>query len=294
MSFTLANVAGRAALVRDGHWYDVARISAGALGPDPMSVVADPAALHRLAAGLAAHTPDGELSSADLAAPVPRPAKSFGIGLNYQEHADESSMEVPDNPVVFTKFPSCVTGPFDEVHLRSDRCDYEGELVVVIGPGGKDIAEADAWHHVLGLTIGQDVSDRAVQLASKPPHFDLGKSFDTFGPTGPVVVSVDQFADPSSLRLRTLVNDEVRQQDTTANLIFTVPALVSYLSRITTLRAGDLIFTGTPAGVGMVQKKWLADGDVIITEIEGIGHMANRCVRVSDHGLPVGRKHAPK
>lgn len=294
MSFTLANVAGRAALVHDGHWYDVARISDGVLGPDPMSVVADPAALHRLAAALSAHAPDGELSSAELGAPVPRPSKSFGIGLNYQEHADEASMEVPDNPVVFTKFPSCITGPSDDVLMRSDRCDYEGELVVVIGPGGKDIDHTDAWDHVLGLTIGQDVSDRAVQLASKPPHFDLGKSFDTFGPTGPVVVSVDQFVDRSNLRLRTSVNDEVRQDDTTANMIFTVPTLVSYLSRITTLHAGDLIFTGTPAGVGMVQKKWLVDGDVVVTEIEGIGRMVNRCVRVSDHGLPVGRKAAPK
>jgi 2-keto-4-pentenoate hydratase/2-oxohepta-3-ene-1,7-dioic acid hydratase in catechol pathway len=292
MAFTLANIGGRAALVKDGSWFDIARISDGALGPDPMSVVGRKEQLSALHAGLSGFAPDGAISAAPFGAPVPAPSKVFGIGLNYQEHADESSMEVPDNPVVFTKFPSCITGPYDEVLMRSDRCDYEGELVVVIGVGGKDIPVADAWDHVLGLTIGQDVSDRAVQLASKPPHFDLGKSFDTFGPIGPVVVSVDQFADRSNIRLRTLVNDEVRQNETTANLIFDVPFLVNYLSRITTLVAGDLIFTGTPSGVGMPQKKWLAHGDIVVTEIEGIGHMANPCVRTSDHELPLRRKSA--
>jgi 2-keto-4-pentenoate hydratase/2-oxohepta-3-ene-1,7-dioic acid hydratase in catechol pathway len=231
------------------------------------------------------------VADAVLGAPVPRPGKTFGIGLNYQDHADEAKMEVPDNPVVFTKFPSCIVGPTDDVLMRSDRCDYEGELVVVIGPGGKDIEEADAWSHVAGLTIGQDISDRAVQTAAKPPHFDLGKSFDTFGPIGPVMVSVDQFADPTDIRLRTLVNGEERQHDTTANLIFPVAALVSYLSRIVTLHTGDLIFTGTPSGVGAVQRKYLLDGDVITTEIDGIGTMTNRCVRVSDHRLP-SRKQA--
>ena len=292
MGFTLANIGGRAALVSEGSWFDIARISGGALGPDPMSVVDQKDRLSALHAELVRHTPDGLVSAAAFGAPVPRPTKVFGIGLNYQEHADEASMEVPDNPVVFTKFPSCITGPFDEVFLRSDRCDYEGELVVVIGPGGKDISEADAWDHVLGLTAGQDISDRAVQVASKPPHFDLGKSFDSFGPIGPVVVSVDQFADRTSIRLRTLVNDEVRQNDTTSHLIFDVPTLVSYLSHVTTLHPGDLIFTGTPSGVGMPQKKWLSHGDSVTTEIEGIGRMVNPCVRVSDHELPLRRKSA--
>lgn len=291
MPFTLANIAGRAALVHEGNWFDIARISGGTLGPDPMAAIADPAALHTLAASLADQAPDGSLADAVLGAPVPTPGKTFGIGLNYQDHADEAKMEVPDNPVVFTKFPSCIVGPTDDVLMRSDRCDYEGELVVVIGPGGKDIEEADAWNHVAGLTIGQDISDRAVQTAAKPPHFDLGKSFDTFGPIGPVMVSVDQFADPTDIRLRTLVNGEERQHDTTANLIFPVAALVSYLSRIVTLHTGDLIFTGTPSGVGAVQRKYLVDGDVITTEIDGIGTMTNRCVRVSDHRLP-SRKQA--
>lgn len=292
MPFTFANIKGRAALVADGRHYDIATISGGEIGPDPMGVFAHRDRLSQLAAGLSQHAPAGEIDNSILRAPVPRPVKSYGIGLNYKEHADEASMEVPDNPVVFTKFPSCITGAFDDIEMRSDRCDYEGELVVVIGPGGKDIPVEKAWDHVFGLTAGQDVSDRAVQLASKPPHFDLGKSFDTFGPIGPVVVSVDHLKDPSDLRLRTLVNGELRQEDTTANMIFTVPVLVSYLSRITTLEPGDVIFTGTPSGVGMVQKKWLADGDIVRTEIEGIGVMENRCVRVSDHELPLRRRPA--
>jgi 2,4-diketo-3-deoxy-L-fuconate hydrolase len=191
-------------------------------------------------------------------------------------------MEVPENPLVFTKFPSCIVGPTTDVELRSDGCDYEGELVVVIGEGGKDIAVADAWSHVVGMTIGQDISDRPAQFSAKPPHFDLGKSFDTFGPMGPVLVSVDEIDDRNALPIVTEINGEVRQDDTTANLIFDVPTLVSYLSHITTLTTGDVIWTGTPEGIGAAQGKFLADGDVITTHIAGVGTMTNRCVRVGD------------
>lgn len=191
-------------------------------------------------------------------------------------------MDVPDTPLVFTKFPSCLVGPTADVELRGDSCDYEGELVVVIGRGGKDIARVDAWGHVLGLMIGQDISDRVVQFAAKPPHFDLGKSFDTFGPTGPLLVSVDEVDDRDDLRIVTAVNGEVRQDESTAKMIFDVPTLISYLSRITTLATGDVIFTGTPEGIGVAEGTFLADGDVITTTIDGLGTMTNRCVRVSD------------
>jgi 2-keto-4-pentenoate hydratase/2-oxohepta-3-ene-1,7-dioic acid hydratase in catechol pathway len=154
---------------------------------------------------------------------------------------------------------------------------------VVIGPGGKDIARADAWDHVFGLMIGQDISDRVVQFAAQPPHFDLGKSFDTFGPVGPVLVSVDEVTARDDLRIVTAVNGEVRQDASTAEMIFDVPTLISYLSRITTLVPGDIIFTGTPDGIGVAQGKFLADGDVITTTIDGLGTMTNRCVRVSDY-----------
>ncbi len=283
MGFRLANVHGRAALVTGEHYFDLETLSGGELSSDPMSALGHSGSLTSLSATLGRATPTGALAEVVLGPPVPRPQKSFGIGLNYKSHAAESAMELPDNPLVFTKFPSCIVGPTANVEMRSDGVDYEGELVVVIGPGGKDIEPADAWNHVVGLTIGQDISDRPAQFSAKPPHFDLGKSFDTFGPIGPVLVSLDEVPDHTNLRLTTSVNDEVRQNASTAELIFDVPTLVSYLSRITTLVTGDVIFTGTPDGVGASQRKFLRDGDVIVTTIEGIGTMTNRCVRVSDY-----------
>jgi 2,4-didehydro-3-deoxy-L-rhamnonate hydrolase len=283
MGFTLANVDGRAALVQDESYFDLETISDGAFGCDPMPALGRTAELSALADSLGDRPPTGSLAEVVLGAPVPRPRNCFAIGLNYQSHADESGMEVPAVPLTFTKFPSCIVGPTASVELRSDAVDYEGELVVVIGRAGHDISVTDAWMHVAGLTIGQDISDRPAQFAASPPHFDLGKSFDTFGPMGPVLVSVDSFENPDDLRVTTLINGEVRQDATTASMIFDVPALVSYLSRFTTLQPGDVIFTGTPDGIGMSTGRFLADGDVITTTIEGIGTMTNPCVRVSDY-----------
>ena len=282
MGFRLANVGGRGALVDGDHYYDLEELADGALSPDPMAALTSPDLLAELAAGLGGRQPTGLLTGATLGPPVPRPRNSYGVGLNYRSHAEEASMEIPDVPLVFTKFPSCITGPFDEVRLRSDRCDYEGELVVVVGPGGADIDPADAWDHVVGLTIGQDVSDRQAQFMTQPPQFNLGKSFDTFGPIGPVVASPDCFDDPDDLTLTTHVNGEARQDDRTSNMVFPVADLVAFLSRITTLATGDIIFTGTPDGIGAAQGLFLADGDVITTTIDGIGTMTNACVRVAD------------
>jgi len=286
MGFRLADVEGRAVLVSDDHYYDVASISDGSLSSEPMRTLARPDRLGALAATLDRHEPAGLVSEATFGPPVSRPQKVFGIGLNYLDHAAEGSMEVPKNPLVFTKFPSCLVGPTDQVEMRGDHCDYEGELVVVIGRGGRDIATDAAWQHVLGLTVGQDISDRRVQFAAKPPHFDLGKSFDTFGPTGPVLVSVDELGAPDDLRIVTRINGEERQNDVVGNMVFDVPTLIAYLSQITTLVTGDLIFTGTPAGVGAVDRRYLQDGDVIETTIDGIGTMTNRCVRIGDHHAP--------
>ncbi|MEM8924413.1 MAG: fumarylacetoacetate hydrolase family protein [Actinomycetota bacterium] len=283
MGFRLANVDGRAVLVDGEHYHDLEAASRSAIDSDPMTALARLAAVAEVAAGLSDRQPTGALSDVVLGPPVPQPQKSFGIGLNYGNHAAESNMEVPENPVVFTKFPSCLCGPTADVELRSNACDYEGELMVVIGPGGKDIDEADAWSHVAGLMVGQDISDRKAQFMAKPPQFALGKSFDTFGPTGPWLTSLDLVDDPSDLAIEVAVNGEIRQADRTANLIFDVPTLIARLSRIMTLTTGDLLFTGTPAGVGAASGTFLADGDVITTTIEGLGTMTNRCVRISDH-----------
>jgi 2,4-didehydro-3-deoxy-L-rhamnonate hydrolase len=284
MTFRFANVAGRAALVdHDDGWHDLERITSGRaaghrFGPDPMDALDHLPDLHELSAELDPATADGDLVSAALEAPVPRPRNCFAVGLNYRTHAAESGMELPATPLVFTKFPSCLVGPTADVALRATAADYEVELVVVIGTGGRDIATDDAWNHVAGLTVGQDISDRALQFAAKPPHFDLGKSRDTYGPLGPVLVSTDSFTDPADLRLTCEVNGEVRQDDRTSNLIFDVPALISYLSGILTLAPGDLIFTGTPDGVGAASGRFLAPGDEIVSTIEGIGTLRNRCI----------------
>lgn len=277
MTFRFANVAGRAALVHDDVYVDLEARSGGAVGPDPMAALADPARLHELAAGLADVEPTGRLADVALGPPVPRPVNVFGIGLNYRGHVAESGMDVPAAPVVFTKFPSCLVGPDADVELGADSVDYEAEVVVVIGPGGRDIPAERAWEHVVGVTGGQDISDRALQFAAKPPHFDLGKSRDTYGPIGPVLVSPDHFSDPDDIGLECLVNGEVRQQGRTSDLIFSVPALVEYLSGILTLQPGDLIFTGTPDGVGMARGTLLASGDVVVTHVEGVGTLTNRC-----------------
>ena len=279
MTFRFVNVAGRSALVDDGdQWFDLGRLTDGRVSHDPMLALADGAGLHAAARGLASATPDGDLATAHLLAPVPHPRNCFAVGLNYRSHAAESGMDLPTQPLVFTKFPSCIVGPDAVVELRSAAADWEVELVVVIGTGGRDIAAADAWSHVVGVTIGQDISDRALQFAAKPPHFDLGKSRDGYGPIGPVLVSVDSVTNPDDLALTCDVNGVRRQDDRTSNLIFTVPVLIEYLSGIMTLAPGDIIFTGTPAGVGVSTGTFLQPGDVIVSTIKGIGTLTTTCV----------------
>lgn len=277
MGFRLANVNDRSALVNDTGYYDIAEASGGALSSDPMDAIADTAALHALGARLSGLQPTGSLEGVTLGPPIPRPRNSFAIGLNYQAHVAEAAMDAPEVPLVFAKFPSCIVGPDADVELRCDAGDYEAEMVAVIGKAGRDIAEADAWDHVAGVMVGQDISDRTLQFAAKPPHFDLGKSRDTYGPTGPYLVSTDLLADRDDLAITCDINGERRQDGSTANLIFGVPELVAYISSIVTLAPGDLIFTGTPEGVGAAQLTFLTPGDVITTTIAGLGTLTNRC-----------------
>ena len=283
MPFVLGNVGGRAVLVSDQHYFDIEQLSNGSLSSDPMHVIAAGKQLHGLAEQLPNASPTGLISEVVLGPPVTMPRNCYAVGLNYKSHADEASMQLPTNPLVFTKFPSCLVGPTSEIEMRSDGVDYEVELVVVIGTGGKDIDRENAWSHVAGVTVGQDISDRFAQFAAQPPHFDLGKSFDTFGPIGPFVYSTDHFADLNDFVMEARVNDEVRQSDSTKNLIFDVPFLIEYLSRITTLTPGDIIFTGTPDGIGATQGKFLKDGDVVTSTINGIGTLTNVCRRVSNY-----------
>jgi 2,4-diketo-3-deoxy-L-fuconate hydrolase len=277
MGFRLATLNGRAVLVANDGLYDLERHSGGRLSSDPIAALGRPHELHEVAARLGP-TPDAPFELAALGPCVPRPSKVFGIGLNYRRHAEESGMEIPPVPLVFAKFPSCITGPAADVVIHGPTTDWEAELVVVIGTHARDIPAASAWEHVAGLTCGQDVSERMTQFATKPPHFDLGKSFDTFGPIGPCVVSPDLVADPNDLAITCDVNGRRRQDARTSDLIFPIPALVAHLSAVCTLEPGDLIFTGTPSGIGATTGTFLQPGDVVTTAIEGLGSMTNRCV----------------
>ncbi len=280
--FRLLNVDGRAALQAGDHWHDLATLSGDTLLADPMNAVARFDELHALQAATDGRTPEGVVDPGTLGPVVPRPAKVFAIGLNYGRHAAESQMDLPPAPLNFTKYPSCLTGPTADIELSGDAVDWEVELVVVIGRGGRHIAEADAWSHVAGLTLGQDISDRVVQLTGKPPQFSLGKSFDTYGPIGPALVSVDQFPNPDDIGLWCDVGAEgslERMQDGRTNdLIFPVAHLVSYLSGICTLAPGDIVFTGTPDGVGAARGRFLKSGEVVVSGAEVIGELRNRCV----------------
>jgi 2,4-didehydro-3-deoxy-L-rhamnonate hydrolase len=278
VTFRFANVGGRSAFVDPkDNWFDAQRVSGGAINTDPMAAWRQLNELRRAVADIRDLTPDGTMSDADVRPPIPSPKSVFAVGLNYRSHANESGMVLPNAPLIFTKFPSCLAGASDPVVLGGSADDYEAELVVVIGRGGRNIKREHAWEHVGGLTAGQDVSDRSLQFAAQPAHFDLGKSRDTYGPIGPVVASTDSFTDPADLAITCDINAERRQEDRTSNLIFDIPALISYLSEVLTLSSGDLIFTGTPEGVGAASLRFLADGDVITTTIEGIGTMTNRC-----------------
>ena len=277
--FRLINHAGRAALDLDGQRFDLASLSGDASLADPMTAIGRHRELHDLTRRAQDRTPDGAVDPTALGPSVPRPSKVFAIGLNYRDHASESNLELPPAPLAFTKFPSCLVGPTADIVLSGDAVDWEVELVVVIGDGGRRIPIERAWDHVAGITLGQDISDRVVQLIGKPPQFSLGKSFDTFGPIGPAVVSVDAFPDPDDIGLWCDVSGERMQHSRSSNLIFSVPQLVSYLSGICTLEPGDLIFTGTPSGVGGARGRFLGDGDVVTSGAEVIGTLTNRCVK---------------
>ena len=283
MGFRLANIDGRAALVAGENYYDLEKISQGNFSQDPMRALEALSELSALGAQLDNFEPSGQLADVELGPPVPNPKNCYAVGLNYRNHAEESNMAMPPVPMVFTKHTSCISGPTADIEMRSDYVDYEAELVAVIGKPGKDIAKETAWQHVAGLCVGQDISDRPMQFSAAPPQFNLGKSFDTFGPIGPVLTSLESLQDYHSMEIQCNVSGELRQKDNVNDLIFDIPYLIAYLSEIVTLKTGDIIFTGTPAGVGVIDGKYLRDGDMLTTSIEGLGTLRNRCVRIADH-----------
>ncbi|MGW4395999.1 fumarylacetoacetate hydrolase family protein [Amycolatopsis nivea] len=271
----LANVDGRAVLLTaDDRGIDVAKASGGLFGLG--SLYRNWTEFQAWAEKVTAE-PDVVFTRTQLGSPSPEPRQIVAIGLNYDAHAAESGFTAPDGlPPVFTKFVSALTGPDVEVVLPpGGNVDWEVELVAVVGQTAYRVAESEAWEHLAGVTIGQDLSERVSQLAGPAPQFSLGKSFPDFAPVGPWLVTPDELADRDNLALGCAVDGETVQDGRTSELIFPVARLISALSQTITLYPGDLVFTGTPSGVGVgrTPQRFLQAGEELVSWIEGLGEM---------------------
>lgn len=270
----------RAALVVEGKYIDV-----NAADPSLPTTLKELVALGHdglARAGRAAQSGTPLPSDIKILAPIPDPQKVICVGLNYADHAKESGVAPPDEPVFFSKFPTAVAAHGDPISLPkvSTQVDYEAELVVVIGKGGKNIPRGEALSHVAGYCPGHDVSARDWQLNKPGKQWLLGKTFDTFAPYGPTLTTPDEAGDPNNLRIALRLNGTTMQDSSTTQLIFKIDELVSYISNVCTLLPGDIIFTGTPPGVGAARKPpvFLKPGDTVEVEIENLGTLSNPCV----------------
>jgi 2-keto-4-pentenoate hydratase/2-oxohepta-3-ene-1,7-dioic acid hydratase in catechol pathway len=270
-----------AAVKPDGSWVDLNQADASLPNSMPEFLALGAEGQRRAAAAVQSGR---SMNSAGmkLLAPVPRPEKIFCIGLNYADHARETGKEPPPEPVVFSKFVTAVRAHGDSIVLPrlSNKVDYEAELVAVIGIGGRHIPKGKALDHIAGYTCGHDVSARDWQTQKPGGQWLLGKSFDSFAPFGPELVTTDEVGDVSNLKICLRINGQTMQDSRTSQLIFDVAHLVSYLSDVCTLSPGDVIFTGTPPGVGVARKPpvYLQPGDTVEVEIERIGLLRNPVV----------------
>lgn len=273
------NLNGRLALLHDNRAVDVEKASDGRFSADPQAVFQEWDAF-KTWAETNSHLEGEPFDAADLGAPVPRPSQIFGIGLNYRDHAAEANLGIPEEPVVFTKFPSSITGPNSDITLPSESVDYEVELVVVVGKEAHHVTHGNAWDHVAGLMVGQDLSERDVQMRGPAPQFSMGKSFPGFSPVGPALVTPDELVSPAQLRISCGIDGVPLQDSNTRELIFDVSELIVRLSAIVTLLPGDLIFTGTPGGVGVSRtpKRFIRAGEELVSSIEGLGELRNRFI----------------
>ncbi len=281
----IANLSHRLVLVSDDRALDVETASGGRFSADPAAVFERWDEFRAWGADIdvVGHAEAKAFDGAQLEAPSPRPRQVIGVGLNYADHAAESGLPLPESPVVFTKFASSVAGPDVNVHLPGETVDWEAELVIVIGAGGRDIPRAEAAARIAGFTVGQDLSERTVQWQGTPAQFSMGKSYENFAPTGPWIVTLEELENPDRLAISATITGadgvETRVQDSsTDQLVFGVEDLVSRLSQTIELLPGDLIFTGTPPGVGMGRdpKRYLQDGETLTTAIESIGTIVQR------------------
>jgi 2-keto-4-pentenoate hydratase/2-oxohepta-3-ene-1,7-dioic acid hydratase in catechol pathway len=295
----LGVIANRPVLVIGDTAVDLEQASNGRFAADPERIFD---VWDSLVEWAATAEPDGERLSLDgLQNPVPAPRQVFGIGANYLDHVEEAASArghvgdvkalLPKEPLIFTKFRSSLCGPHDAIPLPSRNVDWEVELVVVMGRRAERVAETDVWAHVAGLTVGQDISERVIQMAGAAPQFSMGKSFPGFGPVGPVLVTPDAFEDPDDLELGCSLNGRVMQKARTSGMIFSVAELIAYISTICPLLPGDLIFTGTSAGVGLFRKPpvFLKPGDTLVSWVKGIGELRNPVT--AGHGYPDDNNH---
>lgn len=275
----VANLAGRLVIVDDAGALDVETLSNGTFSSDPQAIFERWDEFGEWAR-TADRSDAAPLDPSKLGAPTPQPRQIFAIGLNYHDHASEVGQYTSDLPIVFTKYVSSITGPHGDVPHPGGDLDWEAELVIVIGREARNVTVEDAWQHVAGLTVGQDFSERVTQHQGATPQFSLGKSFPAFSPLGPWIVTPDEFENPNDLGLETLVNGNTKQSGSTRDMVASVADLIVALSKVLTLLPGDIIFTGTPSGVGlgMNPPQFLSVGDEVVTRIDGIGELRNRIV----------------
>jgi 2-keto-4-pentenoate hydratase/2-oxohepta-3-ene-1,7-dioic acid hydratase in catechol pathway len=281
----IANLAGRATIVTDGGLVDVATSSNGAFSSSVDKCVNQLDKVEAWFLSAAPKTIDlttpGELyGDARLGPVVTAPQQIFAVGLNYRHHAEEMGLSLPSEPMVFTKFVSSLCGPNDELPVPSATTDFEAELVVVIGKKTRGVSVDRALDVVAGYCVGQDFSERTMQMRGTPAQFSLGKSFRNFTPVGPWLTTTSEIEDPNNLVIRCSVNGVQYQDSNTSDMVFSVAEIVSHLSTVVELRPGDLIFTGSPHGVGQGHRPpvFLQPGDTIVTSIERLGRLENRAV----------------
>lgn len=277
----LGIIANRPVLIDGETAVDIEKASNGRFPADPTQLFGSWEALTEWAATA---KPAGERLPLDqLQNPVPAPRQVFAVGANYGDHVAEAAaaagvkVSLPETPLIFTKFQSSLSGPFDAIPLPSHNVDWEVELVVVMGRHTARVSEKDAWRHVAGLTVGQDVSERVLQMVGPAPQFSMSKSFPGFSPMGPVLVTPDAFDDPDDLELGCTLNDRVMQKGRTSDMVFSVSELIARISAVCPMLPGDVIFTGTPAGVGAFRKPsvFLKPGDTLVSWVTGIGELRN-------------------
>jgi len=283
MTLRLSSLNGRAQIVvshndHTAHVVDLEKSSGNVLSKDPMSAYENWDAIRHFATTLTTDGTEIEISSLD--SPVPKPRQIFAVGLNYRQHAIEFGLDIPPSPLVFTKFQSSIGSPFAQIPLTNERSDWEVELVLVVGRGGRSISRDHAWDHIAGICVGQDISNRVEQFTTNPPQFCLGKSFENHTVFGPWVVDAQSVPNKDGLKISCFVSGREVQSSNTGDLIFSVSEIVEYLSNIVELYPGDVIYTGTPSGIGNSRQppEFLKQGDVIASVLESVGTITNVCV----------------